>query len=553
MMNGMACRAWRSIATLGLMGLVLRPPAAAQDIHGEVASGDTSSVAALLDSDATLLEARDASGRTPLLTAVLGRDEDMVRLLLDRGADPEAADARSGLRAVDYAFQLECQRGGTSLTRLLLTRGAAFDANGAVRGNVRRLDLAVVLGNVEMVRLLLESGADPNAATGYPRKPLASAAARGHAQIAELLISAGADPDGIDADGDPPLRLAVEAGHADVVRVLLAANCDRGFVDPTTGMSLLHLAVVRGHLPVVELLLGAGARVGAVDREGRAPLFYARRYGHVTVADRLLAAGADPALSVGGAKASSALLRAPVEEGGCVVWYLAGRGWAVRTARRLLVFDAEEFGVTRPTDPSLANGFLSAAELGDMDVVAIYTAYHGEPGDPAYVHQMEDSVRSITYVQNADDRWRGSSRSEYLSPHADTLVAGARIRTVEVTREMPSLGYLIEVDGVVVYFAGFRAEDVATFDPEVDALSRWVDRVDVAFLPIPEPGEAPGEMRRVVERLRPRFVALQDPNRRTELYPGVVDLVGEWDPDARVLAPKYPGDAFAVPGRPDEG
>lgn len=306
------------------------------------------------------------------------------------------------------------------------------------------------------------------------------------------------------------------------------------------------MAALGGHLPVVERLLTAGADVHAVDGARREPLYYALRHGHGAVADRLIAAGADPGDPAARPTPSASLLRRPVADGEGVLWYLANRGWAVRTAKRLLVFDAEEFGVNGPTQPSLSNGFLTPAEIGGMDVVAFFTAYHGEPGEPAYIHQIEDSLKTVTYVQNAGDRSRGSARSVYLSPDADTVLAGARVRTVEVTREMTSLGYLVDVDGLVLYYAGFRAEDPEAFAREAEALSRWTDRVDVAFLPIPEPGEDPAEFRLVLERLRPRYVALMDPNRREDLFREVSARVAEWGVRTQVLSAEHPGDAFEV-------
>jgi len=538
----------RRMAGVGLVLASLIPftRARAQGIHELAATGDTAAVAAMLDGDSGLLEARDDRGRTPLQAAVLARQVEVVRMLLERGADPNARDERTGHTAVDQAFLVESQRGGVEMTRMLLSRGAAFDPDAAVRGPVKRLDVAVVFGNLDMVRLLLDAGADPDGPTGYPMKPLASAASRGHAELVQLLLEAGADPGAPDARGRSPLRLAVEKGHEEVVKCLLDAGASPADVDATTGQSLLHVAALGGYLTVVERLLAAGADLRAIDRAGREPLYYALRYGHRSVAERLVSAGADPGDPAAHPTPSAALLHRSMGEGEGVLWYLANRGWVVRTAKRLLVFDAEEFGVTRPAQPSLSNGFLTPAEIGGMDVVAFFTAYHGEPGEPAYIHQIEDSMKSVTYVQNAGDRWRGSTRSVYLSPGADTVAAGAHVRTVEVTRTMTSLGYLVDVDGLVLYYAGFRAEDREAFAREVEALASRTDRVDVAFLPIPEPGEDPAEFRLVLERLRPRYVALLDPDRREGLFREVAARVAEWGVRTQVLSAEHAGDAFEV-------
>lgn len=189
---------------LGLAFLFPGGQTRSQEIHRAAAAGDTAAIAAMLAADSTLVEARDDRGRTPLQAAVLAGQDETVRLLLKRGADPNARDERTDQAAVDYAFLTESQRGGATMTRLLLSRGATFDPNAAVRGPVKRLDVAVVFGNLDMVRLLLDAGADPNGPTGYPMKPLASAASRGHAEIVRVLLEAGADPDEPDARGRSP-------------------------------------------------------------------------------------------------------------------------------------------------------------------------------------------------------------------------------------------------------------------------------------------------------------------------------------------------------------
>jgi len=61
------------------------------------------------------------------------------------------------------------------------------------------------------------------------------------------------------------------------------------------------------------------------------------------------------------------------------------RGWVVKTRTRLPVFDAEELGIVRPADPALANGFHSAEELAEQNLLGLYTCYHGNPGELAFL------------------------------------------------------------------------------------------------------------------------------------------------------------------------
>jgi len=178
--------------------------------------------------------------------------------------------------------------------------------------------------------------------------------------------------------------------------------------------------------------------------------------------------------------------------------------------------------------------------------VAAYTAYHGEPGEPgAYVHTLEDSLPRIAFVHNAGDRWRGSARTTYLRGRQDTTVAGVHLTTVDApTGEMTALGYLAEVDGVVLYYQSFEATDTAAFSREIDWLAARAPRVDVAFVPIPDPDGDAGQLRLIVERLRPRAVAFLDPNRRVALFPAAGVRVREWRPGTVVFAAENPGDRY---------
>jgi ankyrin repeat protein len=533
-----------AIIALATLALLAAAPVYAQEAHVAARAGDLVTLEALLSQDPHLVSAVDENGRTPLHIAAAAGQEEAVRLLLQRGADVNAADA-AGMSAVDLAFFAERASGTARLTRLLVSEGAEFDANATFR-RARRLDLVISPGNVEMTRFLVEQGADVNA-TGYVFAPLENAAARGHMEIAEFLLENGADVNLRGGDGNPPLRWAVERGHAEVVDLLLEHGAAVDFTDALYGRDLLHLAALNGHLDVVRSLVSRGVELNGRDSTGRTPLRYAAKYGHEIVADYLVEGGAVRPSDLEENYGPSPHLTRRMASGEAVAWYLNHRGWAVRTQNHVLVFDAEEFGVNRPTQPSLANGFITPAEIGHLDVISFYTTFHASPGELAYVHEIEDSLASVTYVHNAKENWRGSDRVVYVTPGEQHTIDDMELVTIEVTQRMTSLGYLVKLDGLVIYYAGFRAESLDRFKRDLEFLAQHSDRVDIAFLPVVfSEQEGESDFRYFLERFRPRAVGLLDPNRREHRFGEVAAAIAEWGIDATVFAAANPGDAFVL-------
>ena len=184
------------------------------------------------------------------------------------------------------------QASNLSTAKLLLEKGA--DVEAAQTDGVTALMLAAQGGHEAVAQLLLQHSADVAAARNDGATALMYAALGGHEAVAQLLLQHGADVAAASNNGFTALMLAAQGGHEAVAQLLLQHGADVAAAS-NDGWTALMFAAKGGHVAVAQLLLQHGADVAAAQDDGDTALMCAAKGGHVAVAQLLLQHGADVA------------------------------------------------------------------------------------------------------------------------------------------------------------------------------------------------------------------------------------------------------------------
>ncbi len=273
------------LLTAGADVLMVEPRMGATAMHKAAQSGNADVIGLLLDHGAFIDQQFPILGHTALMDAVMYKHEDVVRLLLKRGA-------RTAIRNHWHETALDiARRDGLDLMARLLEARNETDAE-----QVRALPLlaAVKSGDIAEVERLIAAGAAVNERlplVGSPDDdytPLAIAAREGHADLVRALLDAGADPRrAIGLFRGTALHEAGYFGHTEVIKAMTdrreRAQTRASELDAQgayNGLTPLHDAVWHGHLEAAQALVEAGARPDLTTHAGQTPRELALRYGY---------------------------------------------------------------------------------------------------------------------------------------------------------------------------------------------------------------------------------------------------------------------------------
>jgi ankyrin repeat protein len=247
--------------------------------------------------------------------AGINGDPEVTRMLLEAGADP--TDDRDGYHGNEVLYHA-CEFADPTCAMLVIDAGARQDLVDYDLGR------ALNFPNHAMVEMFCRHGARANGDTLHQavwrRRPPETVAA---------LLDAGAPVDAPNKDGHTPLQVAVRWGDEPVAALLrdrgaddavltdedraigaYLSDRDRGAprgVTPATLDEMVMCAIDGGHLDAMLRLLDAGARVDGDPHDARIPLGQACWRGRVEMARELVARGAALAFRNGGTAIGAAL------------------------------------------------------------------------------------------------------------------------------------------------------------------------------------------------------------------------------------------------------
>lgn len=335
---------------------------------------DSGGIKAELEKDPSLVSTIDDNGNTPLHRAAEAEDSQdaaaFIKFLLDHGAAVEVPNNLGFtpvyltlFRNSEYTYALP--RWG--LTELLLGRGAQYDINlASAKGDIDRvrefltkdagavhfqapckkrpLSCAAEFGHRDIVELLLESGADPNAQErdNYRTFPLVAAVLRNDLPMVAMLLAHGADPNAATDGAEVALGNAIENGNTEMANLIASyggaqpVHCYAWAGDVVSLAAVLNenpsLALQAVYIPNPERPKESAQALRLALHHGLDPkqiclwsLF--RASGNADLLRTFLDAGANPKVSGG--------------EGRTLLHYLAANSRAKESIQVLLEFGAD--------------------------------------------------------------------------------------------------------------------------------------------------------------------------------------------------------------------
>ena len=209
----------------------------------------------------------------PLCKAAKDGDLERVRFLLDSGENPNAVSQSvnanpetTGGIVGDSALRFAVFAERADIVKALLDGGA--DVNKANKDGATPLMASTNHSSAEIAMILLDAGANPNAVNNNGVTALMFSAFLGNSEVAQILLDGGANPNVAKEKGWTALMASADGGHSEITKMLLAAGASPNAVQEH-GWTSLNLAAAQGQAAVAKVLLECGASPDKRNNEGK--------------------------------------------------------------------------------------------------------------------------------------------------------------------------------------------------------------------------------------------------------------------------------------------
>ncbi|XP_067660337.1 ankyrin repeat domain-containing protein 50-like [Haliotis asinina] len=324
-------------------------------LHSACLGGDRDVMKYILSLDMTYIDVRAQCKRTPMMLAAENGHKEVVELLVNEGADMSLVDkqrnnilhcaCRGGrLEVVMYIvsqnkvdinsrgwkkktpLMLAAANGAKDVVKFLVEHGA--DLSLTYAGGSNTLHLASWGGHLEVVKYIVsQNKVDINSRGWQKKTPLMVAAANGAKDVVKFLVEHGADLLLVHGSGINTLHMACRGGHLEVVKYIVSQNKvdinSRGWKKKTpvmvaaemgkkdvveflvehgadlsllrgSGSNILHMACKEGHLEVVKYIVSQNkVDINSRGWKRNTPVMLAASNGHKKVVEFLVSKGAD--------------------------------------------------------------------------------------------------------------------------------------------------------------------------------------------------------------------------------------------------------------------
>lgn len=227
----------------------------------------------------------DAHGKTALIKAILNKNIDEVKLLLQKGAKINLAETK-GLQGTPLMYA--ASTGNIELCKLLIDNGAKINQVDINKDHA--LNWATYYGYVNIMHLLIEKGADLTMKSKHGTAVDVALRLWHHDSVAQpfknTLLARRL------SKSENKLIKAVLNNNLTLVSKLLKKELDVDTTDEL-GTPILQHAAQQGNYQMVKLFIDHKANLNAFNRVGQTPLAWAARYGHLSIAELLLRSGAN--------------------------------------------------------------------------------------------------------------------------------------------------------------------------------------------------------------------------------------------------------------------